>query len=90
MNCDWRTVRKYVNMEDFNCPAPQMKSREDHESKLDPFKPLIDSWLEADKLRLASSATLQKEFINVLKTNLMDLTAVTGLLPIMSKKRRRL
>lgn len=50
MNCDWRTVRKYVNMEDFNCPAPQMKSREDHESKLEPFKPLIDSWLEADKL----------------------------------------
>ena len=50
MNCDWRTVRKYVDMEDFNCPAPQMESREDHESKLDPFKPLIDSWLEADKL----------------------------------------
>lgn len=50
MNCDWRTVRKYVDMEDFNCPAPQMESGEDHESKLDPFKPLIDSWLEADKL----------------------------------------
>lgn len=23
MNCDWRTVRKYVDMENFNFPAPQ-------------------------------------------------------------------
>lgn len=23
MNCDWCTVRKYVDMEDFNSPVPQ-------------------------------------------------------------------
>ena len=50
MNCDWSTARKYVDMEDFNKPAPLPESGEDHESKLDSFKPLIDSWLEADKL----------------------------------------
>lgn len=50
MNCDWRTVRKYVDMEDFNTPSPTLASEEEHESKLDPFKPLIDEWLEADKL----------------------------------------
>lgn len=50
MNCDWRTVRKYVDMEDFNTPSSTPVSKEEHESKLDPFKPLIDEWLEADKL----------------------------------------
>lgn len=50
MNCDWRTVRKYVDMEDFNSPPPAPVSSEIHESKLDPFKPLIDEWLRADKL----------------------------------------
>lgn len=50
MNCDWRTVRKYVDMEDFNTPSPTPVSEEEHEFKLDPFKPLIGEWLEADKL----------------------------------------
>lgn len=50
MNCDWRTVRKYVDMEDFNSPPPTPSSEMEHESKLDPFKPLIDEWLQADKL----------------------------------------
>ena len=48
MNLDWRTVRKYVDMEDFN-PAPPAPEKEvQHTSKLNNFKPLIDSWLEAD------------------------------------------
>jgi len=48
MDCDWRTVRKYVDMENFNTspPTPEVQK---NESKLDPFKPLIDSWLTADK-----------------------------------------
>ena len=50
MNCDWRTVRKYVDMEDFNNPPPTPASEKGHESKLDPFKPLIDEWLQADRL----------------------------------------
>lgn len=49
MNCDWRTVRKYVDMEDFNVQPPVPKNKEQHISKLDIYKPLIDSWLLADK-----------------------------------------
>ena len=48
LNIDWRTVRKYVDKEDFNIPVPKAND-ELHSSKLDPFKPLIDSWLEEDK-----------------------------------------
>ena len=47
---NWKTVKKYVDMEDFNSPPPIQASSEIHESKLDPFKPLIDEWLLADKL----------------------------------------
>ena len=47
---NWKTVKKYVDMEDFNNPSPKPASSEVHESKLDPFKPLIDEWLQADKL----------------------------------------
>ena len=45
---DWRTVRKYVDMEDFS-ETPPSPSNEEHSSKLDPFKPIIDKWLTADK-----------------------------------------
>lgn len=45
---DWRTVRKYVDMEDFN-EAPPSPDGEGHSSKLDPFKPIIDKWLTEDK-----------------------------------------
>lgn len=45
---DWRTVRKYVDMTDFN-EAPPKPDNEDHPSKLDSFKPLIDKWLTEDK-----------------------------------------
>ena len=44
---DRKTVTKYLDMEDFS-PTPPMP-KEDHPSKLDPYKPLIDSWLLADK-----------------------------------------
>ena len=45
-----KTNSKYVDMEDFNSPPPTPASSEVHESKLDSFKPLIDEWLQADKL----------------------------------------
>ncbi|MBQ6489633.1 MAG: transposase [Solobacterium sp.] len=48
LNCDWRTVRKYVDQEDFSPPEPVPKGKIQHESKLDPFKPLIDKWLIGD------------------------------------------
>lgn len=45
---NWKTVRKYVDMEDFNVDSSVLEESL-HESKLDSFKPLIDSWLIADK-----------------------------------------
>ena len=47
-NLDWRTVRKYVDMEDFN-QTPQSPDGEEHSSKLDQFKPIIDKWLTDDR-----------------------------------------
>lgn len=47
-NLDWRTVRKYVDLEDFN-EAPPNPGEEQHSSKLDQFKPIIDKWLAEDK-----------------------------------------
>ncbi len=45
---DWRTVRKYVDMEDFS-EGPPRPGEEHHSSKLDQFKPIIDKWLTEDK-----------------------------------------
>ena len=46
---DWKTVKKYVDMEDFSSPPPTPASEVIRESKLDPFKPTIDKWLADDK-----------------------------------------
>ena len=43
---DRKTINKYLNKTDFN---KTIKKKTKRGSKLDPFKPLIDSWLEADK-----------------------------------------
>ena len=48
-NLDWRTVRKYVDMEDFNESVSSGKEADEHISKLDPYKEMINAWLEADK-----------------------------------------
>ena len=48
MNLDWRTVRKYVDMDNFNPDPPKPEKEEQHTSKLNTFKPLIDSWLTED------------------------------------------
>ena len=48
MNLDWRTVRKYVDMDNFNPDPPTPEKEEQHTSKLNTFKPLIDTWLTED------------------------------------------
>lgn len=48
MNLDWRTVRKYVDMDNFSPDPPAPEKEVQHNSKLNTFKPLIDSWLTAD------------------------------------------
>ena len=44
-----KTVIKYIDKEDFNTPPPEPDQEEDHAKKLDPYKPIIDEWLIADK-----------------------------------------
>ena len=53
---DWRTVRKYVDMEDFS-KAPPSPDEGLHSSKLDKFKPYIDKWLTEDKKSSPQTAT---------------------------------
>ena len=49
VGCNWKTVRKYIDQEDFSPPKPIPESEVIHESKLDPYKPTIDQWLTNDK-----------------------------------------
>lgn len=48
-NLNWKTVQKYLDQEDFNTDPQTIFKVSEHVSKLDPFKPLIDAWLESDK-----------------------------------------
>ena len=48
VHCDWRTVRTYVDKEDFSPTPPAPESEKPHVSKLDPYKPVIDEWLTDD------------------------------------------
>lgn len=49
LHLDWKTVQKYVDMTDFNEPAPKPASERRFCPKLDPCKPTIDKWLVEDK-----------------------------------------
>mgnify|MGYP000882723793 FL=1 len=49
LHLDWKTVQKYVDMSDFNLPAPKLASEKQLCPKLEHYKPTIDSWLEEDK-----------------------------------------
>ncbi len=49
LQLDWKTVRKYVDMTDFNEPIPKTAAEKRLCPKLDPYKPFIDQWLEDDK-----------------------------------------
>lgn len=87
-NLDWRTVRKYVDMEDFN-QTPQSPDGEEHSSKLDQFKPIIDKWLTDDRKARVSSGTLLEESISALKMKWMVMTALIVLLPPMLLREKR-
>ena len=49
LRLDWRTVRKYIDQNDFNEPAPKPAVDKKFCPKLDPYKAVIDSWLIDDK-----------------------------------------
>lgn len=49
IGCDWRTVRKYVDKEDFSPKLPAGGEKGKHISKLAPYFEAIDAWLEDDR-----------------------------------------
>ena len=49
LQMDWKTVRKYVDMTDFNSPPPKPASEYQLCPKLEPYKAIIDEWLLKDK-----------------------------------------
>ncbi|MCL2749529.1 MAG: IS21 family transposase, partial [Coriobacteriia bacterium] len=46
LRLDPKTVRKYLAVEDFSPPPPGVHKMP---SKLDPYKPIIDEWLQEDE-----------------------------------------
>lgn len=67
LKLDWKTVRKYVDMTDFNEPAPKPASRQRLCPKLDPYKPKIDTWLMGDKQAPRKQRHTAKRVFNRLK-----------------------
>jgi hypothetical protein len=65
LQLDWKTVRKYVDMTDFNEPAPKLASEQNFCPKLDPYKPTIDKWLEEDKQAPRKQRHTAKEYFVV-------------------------
>ena len=88
MNCDWRTVRKYVDMEDFSSPPPAPLRNEEHSSKLDPFKPQIDSWMEADKLAPRKQRHTAKRIYKRLKSENQDFSCSYRLVALYVRQRK--
>mgnify|MGYP000753776983 CR=1 FL=1 len=48
------TVYKYLKKDDF---SPQLPAKQKHASKLDPYRPLIESWLDEDRSNWKKAAT---------------------------------
>lgn len=83
-----KTVRKYVDMEDFNSPPPKAASEEERESKLDPFKPLISEWLQADKLAPRKQRHTAKRIFRRLKEEAKDFNCSYRLVALYVKEKK--
>ena len=72
LGCDWRTVRKYVDQEDFSPPKPVPQSAVQRSSKLDPYKKQIDEWLQEDKKAPRKQRHTAKRVYSRLQENFSD------------------
>lgn len=63
---DPKTVRKYLQQEDFSPGLPKIETKP---SKLDPFKPIIDQWLEEDRNRWHKQRHTAQRVYDRLKEN---------------------
>jgi transposase len=64
LQVDPKTVKKYMEQEDF---SPQAPLKQERGSKLDPFKPLINQWLIADEQNRHKQRHTGKRVYNRLK-----------------------
>lgn len=71
---DRKTIIKYLDMTDFNTPEPKAQDPEALCPKLDPYKPVINEWLNEDKRLHGSSVILQNGFITDFRKKSMILT----------------
>jgi transposase len=83
-----KTVSKYVDMEDFNSPHPTIAAEECHISKLDPFKPLIDEWLQADKLAPRKQRHTAKRVFKRLQNEAKDFDCSYRLVALYVKQKK--
>ena len=65
----YETVRKYLDMEDFNEP---MYPPKESVSLLDLLKPIIDQWLLDDLKHHASNDILQNAYLNAYRKNIQN------------------
>lgn len=72
LKLDWKTVQKYVDMTDFNKPAPKPTSEQRFCPKLDPYKPTINKWLEEDKQAPRKQRHTAKRVFDRLKKEFHD------------------
>lgn len=71
---DPKTIRKYLAQDDF---SPQPPVIQEKPSKLDPFKPIIQEWLDEDKKHWRSSTIPLRESMSVSWRN-MAIPGVTA------------
>jgi len=70
LQLDWKTVQKYVDMTNFNEPSPKPASEKRFCPKLDPYKPIIDKWLEEDKRAPRKQRHTAKRVFNRLRNEI--------------------
>lgn len=68
---NWKTVAKYIDMNDFNQPKPPAEPKPLC-PKLDPFKPTIDSWLMEDRKHQRKQRHTAKRVFKRLKKECPD------------------
>lgn len=83
---NWKTVKKYVDMEDFSSPPPAPEISRN--SKLDPYKPLIDSWLAADKKAPRKQRHTARRVFNRLKNETADFNCSYRLVALYVSKKK--
>ena len=79
LSVDWKTVVKYMQQE---CYSPKPPSVRCAESKLDPWKPVIDGWLDEDrKVRYKQRHTAKRVFDRLYE----ECPGFTGSYPIVQR-----